>query len=76
MAQLGKIHIDYVTVQHDGYPNDRISSFSLINNWQYEYERPVYSSKLNGALLDQEGTKSTRGITCWGCGREGITLAQ
>jgi hypothetical protein len=39
-------------------------------------DRPIYNSNLNGASFAQDGTKSTGGISCCGCGREGVTLAQ
>ena len=31
---------------------------------------------MNGASFTQDGTKSLGGITCWGCGKDGVTLAQ
>jgi hypothetical protein len=62
---LVKMHNDYATEQRDVYPNDRISAFSLVNN-----------PNLNGASFAQDGTKSTEGISCWGCERVGVTLAQ
>jgi hypothetical protein len=72
-AMLTKLHNDYVTGQRDIYPNDRISAFALINNWQFENEKPPYNSSLNGALFTQNNTRSSGGITCWGCGKEGVT---
>jgi hypothetical protein len=75
-AMLTELHNDNVTGQGDVYPNNRVSAFALINNWQNGHERQFYNSSMNGASFTQDGTKSSGGITCWGCGKDGITLAQ
>jgi hypothetical protein len=71
-----KLHNDYVTGRLDVYPNNRVSAFALINNWQNGHERQFYNSSMNGASFTQDDTKSCGGITCWGCGKDEITLAQ
>jgi hypothetical protein len=75
-AVLTKLHNDYVTGRHNVYPNDRVSTFALINNWQSGYKRALYNSSINEASFTQDGTRSSGGITFWGCGKDGVTLAQ
>jgi hypothetical protein len=75
-TMIVKLHNDYVTGQRDVHPNDRISAFSLINNWQNENERPIYNPNLNSDSCAQDGTKFAGGISWWGYGREGATLSQ
>jgi hypothetical protein len=75
-TMIVKLHNNYVTGQRDVYPNDRISAFSLINNWQNENERPIYNSNLNNDSFAQDGTKLAGGISWWVYGREGVTLSQ
>jgi hypothetical protein len=73
---LTKLHNDFVTGRRSVYPNNRVTTFALINNWQSGHERPLYNSSMNGASSTQDGTRSSGGITCWGCGKDGVTLAQ
>jgi hypothetical protein len=75
-AMLVKLHNDYVTGQHDIYPNDRISAFALINNRNLENKKSTLNYNLNGASFTQDGTRLFRGIAFWGCRKEGVNLAQ
>ena len=75
-TMLTTLHNDYVTGRRDVYPNNTVSAFALINNWQNVHERSFYNSSTSGASFVQDATKSSGGITCWGCGKDGVTLAQ
>jgi hypothetical protein len=72
---LVKLHNDYVTGRRDVYPNDRFSAFALINNWNIGYKKP-YQNPNNGISFTQNGSRLSNGIACWGCGKEGVTLAE
>jgi hypothetical protein len=71
---MAKLQNDYVTGRHDVYPNNRVAAFALINNWNHAYEKGIYvtTGNMNGASFLQDNI----GITCWGCGKEGVTLAE
>jgi hypothetical protein len=75
-SMLVKLHNDYVTGRRDVYPNNRISAFALINNWNNSYEKPYQNQCYNGTSFAQSGSRLSNGIVCWGCGKEGITLAE
>jgi hypothetical protein len=75
-SMLVKLHNDYVTSRHDVYPNDRISAFALINNGNNSYEKPYQNQSYNGTSFAQSRSRLLNGIVYWGCGKEGITLAE
>jgi hypothetical protein len=75
-SMLVKLHNDYVTGRRDVHPNDRISAFALINNWNNRYEKPYQNQSYNGTSFAQSRSRLSNGIVCWGCGKEGITLGE
>jgi hypothetical protein len=75
-SMLVKLHNDYVTGRRNVYPNDRTSAFALINNWNNGYERSTHNIGYSGSSFIHDGTKPLGGIVCWGCGKEGVTLAE
>jgi hypothetical protein len=77
-SMLVKLHNDFVTGRRDVYPNDRISAYALINNWNNTYEKGYHTSSgiHSGSSFTQDGTRTPNVVACWGCGKEGITLAQ
>jgi hypothetical protein len=77
-GMLAKLQNDYITGRVNVYPVDRIAAFSLLNNWNNGYERGAYvfGGAHSGTSFAQDGAKRNNTIACWGCGKEGVVLAQ
>jgi hypothetical protein len=68
------LHNDYVK-GNDSYPSTLKDSCALLTNWHPKFEsKPVVAQY--GTSFAQEVAKTSGGVTCWGCGKEGIVMSE